>query len=92
LTMAEGLGHGGPHRLQHFVSRGAWDHDLVRDRVMALVAGELADVAVFSILTCPGVISGWFIGHDPEMKKFSSGKLILLATAEEAARRGTTRR
>ena len=48
-------------------------------------------LAVFSGLTCPGVLSGWFIGHDPEMKKFSSGKLILLAIAEEAARRGTTR-
>ena len=31
------------------------------------------------------------MGHDPEMKKFSPGKLILLATAKEAARRNITR-
>ena len=58
--------------------------------VTVLQAGEQV-LAVNSILTCPGVIFGWFMGHDPEMKKFSPGKLILLATAEEAARRNITR-
>lgn len=42
-TLAEALGHDGPHRLQHFLSRGAWDHDLARDRLAAWTAGELAD-------------------------------------------------
>ncbi|MFF7191454.1 hypothetical protein ACFZAR_41160 [Streptomyces sp. NPDC008222] len=27
-TLAEALGHGGPHRLQHFLSRASVDHDL----------------------------------------------------------------
>lgn len=26
-TLAEALGHDGPHRLQHFLSRGAWNHE-----------------------------------------------------------------
>ncbi|MFD8396755.1 IS701 family transposase, partial [Streptomyces sp. NPDC059680] len=42
-TLAEALGHGGPHRLQHFLSRGAWDHDAARDRFAAWASGELAD-------------------------------------------------
>jgi CelD/BcsL family acetyltransferase involved in cellulose biosynthesis len=58
--------------------------------VTVLRAGDRV-LAVRSSLTCPGLMSGWFTGHDPEMKKFSPGKLILLATAEEAARRGITR-
>jgi len=58
--------------------------------VTVLRAGDQV-LAVRSSLTSPGVISGWFTGHDPEMKKFSPGKLILLATAEEAARRDITR-
>ncbi|MFF3128593.1 transposase [Streptomyces sp. NPDC057908] len=32
-TLAEALGHPGPHRLQHFLSRGSWDHDAARDRL-----------------------------------------------------------
>jgi len=58
--------------------------------VTVLRAGDQV-LAVRSNLTCLSVISGWFMGHDPEMKKFSPGKLILLATAEEAARRDITR-
>ncbi|MGI5133601.1 IS701 family transposase [Streptomyces sp. CA-106110] len=41
-TLAEALGHGGPHRLQHFLSRASVDHDLARDRIAAWTAGELA--------------------------------------------------
>ncbi|MEY9997266.1 transposase-like protein [Streptomyces sp. V4I8] len=41
-TLAEALGHCGPHRLQHFLSRAAVDHDLARDRIAAWTAGELA--------------------------------------------------
>lgn len=61
-----------------------------RGVVTVLRAGDQV-LAVNSTLTGPGVISGWFMGHDPEMKQFSPGKLILLATAKEAARRGITR-
>ncbi|HLI36907.1 MAG TPA: GNAT family N-acetyltransferase, partial [Streptosporangiaceae bacterium] len=57
--------------------------------VTVLRAGDRT-IAVNSTLTCPGVLSGWFMGHDPGMKKFSPGKLVLLATAKEAARRGIT--
>ncbi|MFI8088598.1 IS701 family transposase [Streptomyces sp. NPDC086080] len=42
-TLAEALGHDGPHRLQHFLSRGVWNHDLARDRLAAWVTAELAD-------------------------------------------------
>jgi hypothetical protein len=31
-TLAEALGHGDPHRLQHFLARAVWNHDAVRDR------------------------------------------------------------
>jgi len=55
-----------------------------------LRAGE-QPVAISLNLTCPGVLSGCFTGYDHEMGKFSPGKLALLATAEEAARRGITR-
>jgi SRSO17 transposase len=42
-TLAEALGHRGPHRLQHFLSRAVVDHDRARDRIAAWTAGELAD-------------------------------------------------
>ncbi|MCZ1021177.1 transposase [Streptomyces noursei] len=42
-TLAEALGHAGPHRLQHFLSRAVIDHDLARDRIAAWTAGQLAD-------------------------------------------------
>ncbi|MDH6222114.1 SRSO17 transposase [Streptomyces pseudovenezuelae] len=42
-TLAEALGHRGPHRLQHFLSRAAVDHDRARDRITAWTAAELAD-------------------------------------------------
>lgn len=42
-TLAEALGHSGPHRLQHFLSRAAVDHDTARDRIAMWTAGELAD-------------------------------------------------
>ncbi|MFE6692337.1 IS701 family transposase [Streptomyces sp. NPDC057743] len=42
-TLAEALGHVGPHRLQHFLSRAVVDHDRARDRNAAWTAGELAD-------------------------------------------------
>ena len=42
-TLAQALGHDGPYRLQHFLSRGAWNHDLARDHLAAWVAAELAD-------------------------------------------------
>jgi SRSO17 transposase len=41
-TLAEALGHRGPHRLQHFLSRAMVDHDTARDRIAAWTAGELA--------------------------------------------------
>jgi CelD/BcsL family acetyltransferase involved in cellulose biosynthesis len=58
--------------------------------VSVLRAGERT-VAISSDLTCPGVLSGWFMAYDHELGKFSPGKLAMLAIAEEAARRGITR-
>ncbi|WP_431955260.1 transposase [Actinacidiphila sp. bgisy167] len=42
-TLAEALGHSGPHRLQHFLARAVWDHDAVRDRLARWTVGRLAD-------------------------------------------------
>jgi SRSO17 transposase len=42
-TLAEALGHDGPHRLQHFLSSGSWNHDLARDRLAAWTARELGE-------------------------------------------------
>ncbi|WP_234436388.1 ISAs1 family transposase [Streptomyces sp. NRRL S-813] len=41
-TLAEALGHPGPHRLQHLLSRARFDHDRAREEFARLVVGELA--------------------------------------------------
>ncbi|MEV5012927.1 IS701 family transposase [Streptomyces sp. NPDC055692] len=41
-TLAEVLGHPGPHRLQHLLSRARFDHDRAREEIARLVVGELA--------------------------------------------------
>ncbi len=41
--LAGALGHGGPHRLQHFLARAVQDHDAVRDRAARWVVHQLAD-------------------------------------------------
>ncbi|MEU4180409.1 hypothetical protein [Streptomyces sp. NPDC026589] len=39
-TLAQALGHDGPYRLQRFLSRGAWNHDLAREHFAAWTAGN----------------------------------------------------
>ncbi|MET7356462.1 IS701 family transposase [Streptomyces mirabilis] len=41
-TLAEVLGHPGPHRLQHLLSRARFDHDRAREEIARLVVRELA--------------------------------------------------
>ncbi|GGT02681.1 hypothetical protein GCM10010254_23740 [Streptomyces chromofuscus] len=41
-TLAEALGHPGPHRLQHLLSRARFDHDRAREGIARLAVGELA--------------------------------------------------
>lgn len=41
-TLAEALGHPGPHRLQHLLSRARFDHDQAREEIARLVVRELA--------------------------------------------------
>ncbi|WTU37288.1 transposase [Streptomyces sp. NBC_00069] len=41
-TLAQALGHPGPHRLQHLLSRARFDHDRAREEVARLVVRELA--------------------------------------------------
>lgn len=41
-TLAEALGHPGPHRLQHLLSRASFDHERAREAVARLVVRELA--------------------------------------------------
>ncbi|MFE9313466.1 IS701 family transposase [Streptomyces sp. NPDC006706] len=40
-TLAEALGHPGPHRLQHLLSRARFDHDRARQEIARLVIREL---------------------------------------------------
>jgi SRSO17 transposase len=42
-TMAEAVGHRGPHRLQHLLSRAVWDDQQVLDIAAAWAAGHLDD-------------------------------------------------
>jgi len=42
-TMAEAIGHRGPHRLQHLLSRAVWDDQRVLDIASAWAAGHLDD-------------------------------------------------
>ena len=42
-TIAEALGHRGPHRLQHLLSRAVWDDQQVLDIAAAWAAGHLND-------------------------------------------------
>ncbi|MFJ7272618.1 transposase [Streptomyces sp. NPDC099050] len=42
-TLAEALGHSGPHRLQHFLARAVWDHKAVREQLARWVVDHLAD-------------------------------------------------
>jgi SRSO17 transposase len=49
-TFGEAMGHGSPSRLQHFLSRGVWGQDGVRDWMAAWAAGELADAEAVLIV------------------------------------------
>ena len=42
-TIAEALGHSGPHRLQHLLSRAVWDDQQVLQRAADWAAGRLDD-------------------------------------------------
>ena len=42
-TIAEAIGHRGPHRLQHLLSRAVWDDQQVADIAAAWAAGHLND-------------------------------------------------
>jgi hypothetical protein len=42
-TIAEAVGHRGPHRLQHLLSRAVWDDQQVLDIASAWAAGHLDD-------------------------------------------------
>ena len=42
-TIAEAIGHGGPHRLQHLLSRAVWDDQQVLDIAAAWAVSHLDD-------------------------------------------------
>ena len=42
-SIAEAVGHAGPHRLQHLLSRAAWDDQQVLERAAAWACGRLDD-------------------------------------------------
>ena len=42
-TIAEAVGHRGPHRLQHLLSRAVWDDQQLLDIASAWAAGHLDD-------------------------------------------------
>jgi SRSO17 transposase len=45
-TLAQALGHPGPHRLQHLLSRARFDHERARQEIACLVIDELAGQSV----------------------------------------------
>lgn len=45
-TLAQVLGHPGPHRLQHLLSRARFDHERARQEIACLVIDELASQSV----------------------------------------------
>lgn len=49
-TLAEALGHRGPHRLQHLLSRARLDHDQAREEVAGMVIDHLADQDVVLVV------------------------------------------
>ena len=42
-TLAEAAGHGGPHRMQHLLSRAVWDQELMLDLAAGWAAARLGD-------------------------------------------------
>ena len=54
-TLAQALGHPGPHRLQHLLSRARFDHDRAQQEVAGLVAGELSGQEVVLVVDETGV-------------------------------------
>lgn len=58
--------------------------------VNVLRAGDRV-AAVISGLMCRSGLSGWFTAFDLELGKFSPGTILVLATAEEAARQNISR-
>jgi CelD/BcsL family acetyltransferase involved in cellulose biosynthesis len=61
-----------------------------RGVVNVLRAGDQV-VAVSSHLTCPGVLCGWFVAYDHDLKKYSPGTTVMIATLEGAERCHITR-
>ncbi|MER5908312.1 hypothetical protein ABT150_51430 [Streptomyces mirabilis] len=56
-TLAQALGHPGPHRLQHLLSRARFDHDRARGEVARLVGpvGPLPQTLLVGPVVCPGI-------------------------------------
>ncbi|MFG1708674.1 transposase [Nonomuraea sp. M3C6] len=49
-TLAEEIGHRGPHVLHHFLSRARWNHDAVRERVAAWAVEQLGEQQVVLVV------------------------------------------
>lgn len=49
-TLAEALGHPGPHRLQHLLSRACFDHDQAREQVARMLIDHLAEEDVVLVV------------------------------------------
>jgi SRSO17 transposase len=49
-TLAQALGHPGPHRLQHLLSRARFDHERARQEIACLVSDELAGQSVVLVV------------------------------------------
>jgi DDE superfamily endonuclease len=87
-TLAEALGHGGPHRLQHFLARAVWDHDAVRDRAACWVARQLADDQAVLIVDETGEEKlATFVRSDRECSSVSTaiwrvGTMIVVAGSD----------
>jgi SRSO17 transposase len=48
-TITGAVGHRGPHRLQHLLSRAVWDGEAVLDRVARWIAARLSGPVIFAV-------------------------------------------
>ncbi|WP_241757121.1 IS701 family transposase [Streptomyces sp. WAC00263] len=92
-TLAEALGHPGPHRLQHLLSRARFDHELARDRIARLVIDELAGAEMVLVVdeTGDAKSSTDCVGAGPQYSGALGGVGLCQVAVHLAAVTGTAR-
>ncbi|MFI1227474.1 MULTISPECIES: IS701 family transposase [unclassified Streptomyces] len=92
-TLAQALGHPGPHRLQHLLSRACFDHVRAREEIARLVVGELAGQQVVLVVdeTGDAKSSTDCVGAGPQYSGALGSVGLCQVTVHLAAVTSTTR-